>query len=218
LTKVDKYQRLIDVAGPVSRETFEGLEVFESLFLTWAKRINLVSPSTLDHIWVRHILDSAQLMPLAPHALRWLDLGSGGGFPGLVLAFLLKDRPGGRIDLVDSNRKKTAFLQAAVGQFSLPARVYARRIGEEIKDLEQPEVVTARALAPLPDLLELALPWLSLGASGLFHKGRDYRQEVEESAQLWDFNLVEHPSKIDPDSVVLEIKGLKRRPAVMSNR
>jgi 16S rRNA (guanine527-N7)-methyltransferase len=218
LTKVDKYQRLIDVVGPVSRETFEGLEAFESMFLTWAKRINLVSPSTLDHIWVRHILDSAQLFPLAPHALRWLDIGSGGGFPGLVLAFLLKDRPGGQIDLVDSNRKKTGFLQAAVGQFSLPARVHARRIGGEIKGLEQPEVVTARALAPLPDLLELALPWLSRGASGLFHKGRDYRQEVEESAQLWDFDLVEHPSKIDPDSVVLEIKGLKRRPAVMSNR
>ncbi len=133
------------------------------MFRTWAKRINLVAPSTFDDLWNRHILDSAQLAFLAPNALRWLDLGSGGGFPGLVLAFLLKEKPGGHIDLIESNRKKAGFLQAAVGQFSLPARVHARRIDEEIKGLQQPEIVTARALAPLSELLGLTFPWLSNG-------------------------------------------------------
>lgn len=211
MTNSDRYQRLINVAGPVSRETFDTLEAFERMFLEWAGRINLAAPSTLSDVWNRHILDSAQLFPLAPTALRWLDLGSGGGFPGLVLAILLKERPGARIDLVESNRKKAGFLQAAVGQFSLPARVQACRIDDEIKGLEMPEVVTARALAPLPALLGLAAPWLSSGAAGLLHKGRDYRQELQESALAWQYDLVEHPSRIDADSVVLEITNLRRR-------
>lgn len=207
----DQYQSLLEAAGPVSRETFEDLKAFESLFLQWAGRINLAAPSTLLDVWSRHILDSAQLWPLATDAKHWLDLGSGGGFPGLILAFLLKEREGGRIDLVDSNRKKTAFLQTAIGQFSLPARVHGQRIGAEIAGLPVPEVVTARALAALPALLELASPWLTKGAKGLFHKGRDYRQEVEESADMWGFDLVEHPSKIDANGVILEISGLERR-------
>ncbi len=211
MTNNDKYQRLVDVAGPVSRETFEGLEAFEAMFLIWAKRINLAASSTLDDLWNRHVLDSAQLAPLAPSALRWLDLGSGGGFPGLVLAFLLKERPGAQIDLVESNRKKAGFLQAVIGQFSLPARVHAQRIDGEIKGLASPEVVTARALAPLPALLDLAFPWLSSGATGLLHKGRDYRQEIQESSHLWQYDLVEHPSRVDADSVILEIANLKRR-------
>jgi 16S rRNA (guanine527-N7)-methyltransferase len=181
------------------------------MFRLWAGRINLAAPSTLDDIWRRHILDSAQLAPLAPEAIRWLDLGSGGGFPGLVMAFLLKERPGRKIDLVESNRKKAGFLQAAIGEFSLPARVHARRIDEEIKDLGQPEIVTARALAPLPLLLELAFPWLSTGATGLLHKGRDYGREIQESSHRWRYDLVEHTSKVDDESVILEISNLERR-------
>jgi len=214
----NKLDRLREVAGPVSRETLLGLEGFEAMFRTWANRINLASAATLDDLWSRHILDSAQLAPLAPDALRWLDLGSGGGFPGLVLAFLLKERPGASIDLVESNRKKAGFLSAAIGQFSLPARVHAVRIDQEIKSLTAPEIVTARALAPLPSLLELAQPWLSAGATGLWHKGRDYGREVQESSHLWRYDLVEHRSKVDADSVVLEITNLQRRDASMSPR
>ena len=210
MTNTDKYQRLIDIAGPVSRETFAGLEAFESMFRTWASSINLAANSTLDDVWDRHVLDSAQLRALAPKALRWLDLGSGGGFPGLILAFLLKGRPGGQIDLIESNHKKAGFLQAVIGQFSLPARVHALRIGGEIKALEPPDIVTARALAPLPLLLDLSFPWLSTGAKGLLHKGRDYRQEVQESALLWQYDLVEHRSRVDIDGVVLEITNLER--------
>ena len=176
-----KFESLQEIAGPVSRETFEGLTAFEEMFQKWSRKINLSASSTLDHVWDRHILDSAQLFPLATGAGRWLDLGSGGGFPGLIIAFLLKNTPGGKIDLVESNRKKAGFLQAAIGQFQLPARVHAERIDDAYGLVELPEIVTARALAPLPALLELTMPWLAKGASGLFHKGRDYRQEFKKA-------------------------------------
>ncbi|MBN9446822.1 MAG: class I SAM-dependent methyltransferase [Bosea sp.] len=115
------------------------------------------------------MLDSAQLGLIEAKATRWVDLGSGGGFPGLVLAFLLAEREGGAIDLVESNRKKASFLQAVVGQFGLPARIVARRIEDAPALVPAPQVVTARALAPLSALLDLAAPWLSAGARGLFH-------------------------------------------------
>ena len=206
-----QFESLQEVAGPVSRETFEGLKAFEEMFQKWSRKINLSASSTLDDVWNRHILDSAQLFPLAPSLGGWLDLGSGGGFPGLILAFLLKERPGGQIDLVESNRKKAGFLQAAIGQFHLPARVHAQRVDDAQGTLAPPQIVTARALAPLPALLELTEPWLTKCAVGLFHKGRDYRQEIQESTDLWSFDLVEHRSKVDPHGVILEISHLKRR-------
>lgn len=196
-------------AGPVSRETFERLQAFEQLFLKWNRSINLAAPSTLDDVWRRHILDSAQLARIAPAAMRWVDLGSGGGFPGLVLGFLLAERPGASIDLVESNRKKASFLQSVIGQFGLPARVLARRIDDSYPLVSTPEIVTARALAALPDLLDLSAPWLSKGARALFHKGRDYRAEVEESTHRWAFDLVEHPSMTDPHGIILEITDLR---------
>ncbi|MGS1094880.1 16S rRNA (guanine(527)-N(7))-methyltransferase RsmG [Aquamicrobium terrae] len=205
-----RYESLRAAVEPVSRETFEELVRFESLFLKWNQRINLAASSTLSDVWGRHIVDSAQLATLAPAATRWLDLGSGGGFPGLVLAFLMRER-GGAIDLVESNRKKAGFLQAMVGEFNLPARIVARRIEDAPGIVGQPQVVTARALASLPLLLELASPWLLAGATALFHKGRDYRLEVEESGQRWSFDLVEHGSSTDSEGVVLEIRNLSVR-------
>lgn len=204
------WESLQEAAGPVSRETFDRLIAFEQVFQKWNRSINLAAPSTLDDVWRRHILDSAQLIRLEPAALRWLDLGSGGGFPGLVVAFLLAERAGASIDLVESNRKKASFLQTVVGQFGLPARVVARRVDESHLLVSQPEIVTARALAPLPGLLDLAAPWLTEGARGLFHKGRDYRAEVTESTQRWSFDLVEHASKTDAHGMILELSGLRR--------
>lgn len=206
---MNDFDELQRVAGPVSRETFERLQAFERLFRKWNSRINLVSGSTESDLWRRHILDSAQLARLEPHASRWADMGSGGGFPGIVMAFLLADR-GGSIDLIESNRKKTGFLQTAIGTYDLPARVVAQRIDASYLLVQAPEIVTARALAPLPVLLELAEPWLKAGARGLFHKGRDYRQEIEESAHRWRFDLVEHRSLVDHDGVVLDIRNLGR--------
>jgi 16S rRNA (guanine527-N7)-methyltransferase len=203
------WKSLQEAAGPVSRETFDRLVAFEQLFLKWNRSINLAAPSTLDDVWRRHILDSAQLARIAPQAKRWVDLGSGGGFPGLVLAFLLAEREGAAIDLVESNRKKASFLQAVIGQFGLPARVVARRIVDSYPLVLEPEIVTARALAALPALLDLSAPWLTKGATALFHKGRDYRTEVEESTHRWGFDLVEHPSMTDPHGVILELSELR---------
>ena len=199
------------VSGSVSRETFEGLVAFEVVFRRWAARINLVAPSTLPDLWARHILDSAQLARIKPASLRWVDIGSGGGFPGAVIALLLKERQGGSIDLVESNRKKAAFLQTSMAQFEAPARVHARRIEDMYATVRKPEIVTARALASLSALLGLAEPWLSEGATGLFHKGREYPSEIRESADVWKYDLVEHTSLIDPDSVILEVSNLARR-------
>ncbi|MCF6098209.1 16S rRNA (guanine(527)-N(7))-methyltransferase RsmG [Mesorhizobium muleiense] len=201
---------LQSAAGPVSRETFERLVEFETVFQKWNRRINLAAQSTQGDVWRRHILDSAQLARIKPDAKRWLDLGSGGGFPGLVLAFLLAERDGASIDLVESNRKKASFLQAVVGQFNLPARVVARRIDDAYAFVSTPQIVTARALASLPKLLELSAPWLTAGAYGLFHKGRDYRSEVAESAQRWSFDLVEHASATDAHGVILELSDLRQ--------
>ncbi|MCQ8874925.1 16S rRNA (guanine(527)-N(7))-methyltransferase RsmG [Mesorhizobium sp. LMG17149] len=200
---------LQDAAGPVSRETFDRLVAFEQMFQKWNRSINLVAQSTSGDVWQRHILDSAQLGRIEPVATRWVDLGSGGGFPGLVMAFLLAERDGASIDLVESNRKKASFLQTVVGQFSLPARVVARRIDDSHALVSTPQIVTARALAPLSTLLELSAPWLISGARGLFHKGRDYRTEVQESVHRWSFDLVEHPSITDVGGVILELSNLR---------
>lgn len=207
---MDRRTSLEEIAGPVSRETFERVAHFEAAFRRWSARINLAAPSTLPHIWERHILDSAQLLRLAPAALRWLDLGSGGGFPGAIIAILLRDRPGASIDLVESNAKKGAFLKTTLGEIGAPAKVHVARIEAFRGEARGYDVVTARALAPLPLLLELSAPWLAAGATGLFHKGRDYRREVEESVNEWQFDLVEHRSAVDPESVILEISGLRR--------
>lgn len=206
----DRFAELQRVAGPVSRETFEQLVAFEKLFAKWAARINLAAPSTLPDLWTRHILDSAQLTRLAPEAAKWVDLGSGGGFPGAVVAILLGEREGGSITLVESNQKKASFLRQATAPTGT-ARILAKRIEDAAGLVPSAEIVTARALAPLPQLLDLAFPWLSAGATGLFHKGRDYRREIEESGDGWQFDLVEHPSVIDAASVILEIKNLSAR-------
>ncbi|CAG1012835.1 MAG: 16S rRNA (guanine(527)-N(7))-methyltransferase RsmG [Rhizobiaceae bacterium] len=211
--KTTDFDCLREVAGPVSRETYERLKEFQQSFTKWNARINLVAASTLNELWSRHILDSAQLVRLAPNELRWLDLGSGGGFPGAVMAILLRERPGAKIDLIESNRKKAAFLQSTVGGNGI-AIVHAHRIEDVVGLVSAPQVVTARALAPLPKLLDLASPWLLAGARGLFHKGRDYRIELEESADHWRFDLIEHKSRINPEGVILDIRNLKSsRPA-----
>lgn len=204
MTDERSFDGLRSVAGDVSRETFERLLAFEKAFRRWSQRINLAAPSTLESLWERHILDSAQLTPLAPAALRWIDLGSGGGFPGAVMAILLKERNGSKIALIESNRKKASFLQTTLAELDVSSEIHASRI-EEARISFEPDVVTARALAPLNRLIGLAMPWLSSGAKALFHKGRDYRAEIEESAQRWTFDLIEHRSVIEPESVILEI-------------
>lgn len=210
MTVDSRYSSLKKIVPVVSRETTERLIAFEELFRKWSNAINLASPSTLADIWNRHILDSAQIFPLAPDAKRWLDLGSGGGFPGVVTACFLKEKPGASIDLIESAGKKAAFLRTAAGHVGVPARVHSERIEAMWDKIETPDVVTARALASLNVLFELAEPWLTNGSKALFQKGRDYQREIDESRVGWSFDLVQHESAIDTSSVILEISNLRR--------
>lgn len=204
------FEQLVKVAGPVSRETFSVLQSFLIEFQRWNRVTNLVASSTIEETWDRHVLDSAQLRRLAPLSLRWVDLGSGGGFPGLILAILLRETSGAHVHLIESNRKKAAFLQMMSGLFALPTTVHARRIENACAKIELPQAVSSRALTSLTHLLGLAEPLLSGGATGFFHKGREYRREVEESSHSWSYDLIEHASAVESQSVILEIRGLKR--------
>ena len=197
----------------VSRETRERLDRFAALFADWSTRINLVGASTSSQFWERHVADSAQLLQLAPDARHWADLGSGGGFPGMVVAIFLSDRPGARVDLIESNRKKAAFLQTVRARCAPAARVHPARIEEVVPVLAAPQIVTARALAPLATLVDLCSPWLEAGSRALFHKGRGYDAELAECRAHWDFDLVEHRSRIAADSVIVDLSGVRRRHA-----
>lgn len=195
----------------VSRETAERLEHFSALFAKWAKIINLVAPSTFDDLWNRHIADSAQIFQLSPKPGVWIDLGSGGGFPGIITAIFLAELGSGWVHLVESNNKKAAFLRTAIVETGARATVHPIRI-EKASDLVSTcDAVSARALAELDLLLEFVQPWAARNdeLKVYFHKGRDYRSEVDKSHRRWQYDLVIHESKIEKDSVILEIGGIR---------
>jgi 16S rRNA (guanine527-N7)-methyltransferase len=195
----------------VSRETAERLELFAALFTKWAKAINLVAPSTFNDLWHRHIADSAQIFQLAPRPLTWVDLGSGGGFPGVITAIFLTELDDGWVHLIESNNKKAAFLRTALAETGARGTVRPVRIAQAPQLVPSCDAISARALAELDLLLEFAHPWAERqpGLKAYFHKGRDYRAEVEKSRRRWSFDLVIHESTIEKDSVVLEIGGIR---------
>lgn len=198
----------------VSRETADRLTTLVALVRKWQPAENLVAPSTLPDIWRRHVADSAQLVPLFPKARRWLDLGSGGGFPGLVLGCLLVNRPGAAVHLVESNGRKCAFLRRAAAAIGSPVTVHQGRIESILAEWDTPiDCLTARALAPLDRLLDLAEPILGAGTPAAFFKGADFVREIDEATQSWDLDLVEHTSQIDDRGVILEIRQALRRDA-----
>ncbi len=207
----ERFAALQRISQKVSRETLMLLESFEEEVKRWNSRINLVSKSNPGEIWDRHILDCVQIPFLKPDAVRWLDLGSGGGFPGLVIAVIVRDRPGAMAHLVESNRKKSTFLTSFAGKHGLPVKVHSCRIEDAMLGSFEPEIVTARALAPLSLLLELTERWLGNGSIGLFQKGREYRAEIEQSSDTWRYDLIEHVSESDHAGRILEISGLERR-------
>jgi 16S rRNA (guanine527-N7)-methyltransferase len=197
---------------PVSREIAARLDRFVALLLQWQTRINLIAPSTIPAIWTRHIADSLQLLELAPQAKCWVDLGSGGGFPGIPIGCALAGVPGARVHLVESNAKKAAFLREAVRHIGAPAIVHPVRIEEFMRNFsERPDVVTARALAPLQDLLALAEPLLKTGAKGLFPKGQDVDAELTLASKCWSMQMELVPSKTDPRARIVVVDGLRRR-------
>jgi 16S rRNA (guanine527-N7)-methyltransferase len=197
-------ERLVELG--VSRETTVRLEAYVRLLEQWQSRINLISPHTLAEVWSRHILDSAQLVLLYPEARRWLDLGSGGGLPGLVIGCLLADKPGARVDLVESNLKKSAFLRHVAETLDLQVSVHAGRIETVIETLPTPEIVTARALASLDQLLGYTNLLLKRGALGLFPKGRDHLRELTEAHANWHFSHQLRESITDREARIVEVR------------
>jgi len=194
---------------PVSRETKKRLELFVDLLLVWQKRTNLVAPSTLNELWTRHIADSLQLVPLAPGALIWVDLGSGGGFPGVPIACALASQARAKVHLIESNGKKAAFLREAMRVTGAPAVVHQERAENFAKNCaEAVHVVTARALAPLKILCDQAFPLISRGAVGLFLKGQDVEVELTDAAKCWKLDASRVPSRTSPASSIIVVRGL----------
>lgn len=198
----------------VSNTTRKKLETYEALLKKWQKTINLVAPSTLDDIWHRHFADSAQLWPLRPpDAKTWLDLGSGAGFPGLVLAILASETAQTRYTLVESDSRKAAFLREVARQTGVAVDILCMRIEnpETHAKVGVADCVSARALAPLSKLVEIAAPYFAASTLGFFLKGRDAAAEVEKAAQDWQFAFELIPSVTEEDGRVVLLKALKPR-------
>jgi 16S rRNA (guanine527-N7)-methyltransferase len=191
----------------VSRETLDKLEAYSALLVKWAPKINLIGTSTIETLWTRHIIDSAQLLWIAgPAALRWVDFGSGAGLPGLIIAILLSETPASEVTLVEPSAKRCAFLREA-----------ARRCGAKIIIMEQKieevearavDIVTARAFAPLDALLAHTYPWLQFGGKALFPKGQDVQREQALASTNWAFRHKLHTSLTDARGCILEVEGL----------
>jgi 16S rRNA (guanine527-N7)-methyltransferase len=189
----------------LSPAALERLEALEALVRRWTGAINLVSSATVPDLWTRHIADSAQLWPLAPPgAAAWADLGSGGGFPGLVIACLAAEAGAPRVTLIESDQRKCAFLRTAARELALPVSVLDARA--EAAPPQAAPVVSARALAPLPALLPLVARHLAPGGVALLPKGRDWQADVEAArAGGWRFGLDALPSRTDPSGRVLRV-------------
>jgi 16S rRNA (guanine527-N7)-methyltransferase len=197
----------------VSRETSERLDTFVNDFLRWQRAVQLVAPSTLPKLWTRHIADSLQLVALAPDAKVWADLGTGGGFPGLMIAIALAEKPEARVHLVESDSRKAAFLREAIRVTGAPATVHCERIESVAKRLEKIEVVTARALAPLPRLLELGAPLFARGATGIFLKTQYVGEELTDATKSWTMTTTVLPSRTDSRGRIVVLERVRRSEA-----
>ncbi|WP_341476688.1 16S rRNA (guanine(527)-N(7))-methyltransferase RsmG [Pelagivirga sediminicola] len=194
----------------VSRETIEQLRAFETLICKWSPTINLVSRADRKSVWERHILDSVQLYDAAPRSFtHWVDLGSGGGFPAVVVAILANAANAPRkITMVESDSRKATFLRTALREIGVPGIVINERI-EDIPSLSA-DIISARALASLDGLLTLAQPHLTPTGTCLFAKGAKWRSEVEEAKLTWKFACSATKSDLDPEAAILSIKELSR--------
>ncbi|WGW04585.1 16S rRNA (guanine(527)-N(7))-methyltransferase RsmG [Tropicibacter oceani] len=193
------------IGADVSRETKDRLNTYLELLRTWNPKINLVSPSTLDAAWERHILDSAQIFGHAPKSVEtWVDLGSGGGFPGLVIAILAAEKaPDMAITLIESDARKSTFLRTVIRETGTAAKVLTQRI--EVAPPQNAQVVSARALAPLPLLLDYVRRHIAPDGTALLQKGASWKNEMSRAQESWKFRATPHKSITDPNSVILEI-------------
>ena len=196
-------------AAGVSRETLERVQGFLAILDEWRQRINLIGPGEGKHLWRRHVLDSLQLASLVPASAKTLaDLGTGGGFPGVILACALHDQ-GVSVSLVEKSVRKAEFLEDAVRRLGLKAVVYNQRIEEDSP--VKSDVVTARALAPLPKLAAMVSGWLAPGGLALLLKGREVDKEMIHTRETWTFDLQTRPSLSGPDGQILMISSLTKR-------
>ncbi|MGQ7794402.1 16S rRNA (guanine(527)-N(7))-methyltransferase RsmG [Faunimonas sp. B44] len=185
---------------------------FAALLRRWQATHNLVSRSSLDELWSRHIADSVQLVPLAPPFRQWVDIGSGGGFPGLVVAIVLAEQPDHWFTLVEANQKKSAFLRAAIRETGAHAEVASERIETHSARMAgQADVVSARALAPFAELAGLAFPYLSEQGVLLMLKGQEFDHEEREASRHWSYALDVTPSRTDPAGRIVAVRRLRPR-------
>ena len=191
-----------------STEVMDDLDAYFALLSLWSGRMNLVGPSARQDFWIRHTLDSAQLLRLAPDANTYADLGAGAGFPGLVLAIFLKAKGSGQVVLVESMAKRCLFLRTVSTALNLPTEVHNARA--ESLNLSPVDVVTARACAPLPRLLQYAEPHLRGKTVGLFLKGRDAASEIASARNAWRFEAECLNSLSDPDGRIIKVQRLRR--------
>lgn len=197
---------------PVSRETEARLDCYVDLLVEWQAKTNLVAPSTLPNLWTRHIADSLQLLTIAPSAKVWADLGSGGGFPGVVLACAMTQTPGAMIHLVERNAKKAAFLREALRVTNSPGKVHLADIGDSVDRITGPvDCVTARALAPLHQLIGFAEPLVRNGAKALLLKGQDVESELTEATKYWNIKPHLHSSRTGGQGWIVELDRIERR-------
>jgi 16S rRNA (guanine527-N7)-methyltransferase len=197
-------QRLV----PVSRETGDRLAAYVDLLARWRKTTNLIAASTFPSVWTRHIADSAQLLALAPEARRWIDMGSGAGFPGLVIAIQLARVPGAIVHLIESDQRKCAFLREAARATGAAAAIHPTRVEAiDPASLRAVDAVTARAFAPLPLTLKLARPWIERGAVGVFPRGESAKDQIAALPEVPLYAIEVLPSLIDARSAILRVRN-----------
>ena len=193
----------------VSRETYSLLEIYVAELLKWQKVHNLIANSTIEHVWQRHIFDSLQLIHLAPENVhQWVDIGSGGGLPGLVIAIVMREQHNFVMHLVESSQRKCAFLQHCVGLLRLPVFVHAKRIQDILPTLPQIDVLSARALASLDQLFEFASKCRNEPSAMLFLKGKDVNQELTDAQNKWRFGYEIFPSRVESSGCVVSVRSL----------
>lgn len=198
-----------DIGLNVSRETLERLEAYMRLIEKWTIKINLISKASIPHIWNRHIRDSAQIYNLAPPCKNWLDLGSGGGFPGIVVAIIAAEKsPDTKVTLVESDQRKCAFLRSALRELSLVGSVISERI--ETLHPQNADVLSARALADLDGLLAFSDRHLSPAGVGIFPKGENWQKEHSAAQERWSYRCEAITSNSNPAAAVLKIEDIRR--------
>ena len=203
---------------PVSRETEARLDRYVDLLLQWQAKTNLISPSTLPHLWTRHIADSLQLLKLAPNAQTWLDFGSGGGFPGVVLACAMGDAPGGHVHLVERNAKKAAFLREALRVTQAPGSVHLADIGDSVDSFPRTvDCITARAVASLHIVIGFAEPLMGPNTKALFLKGQDVDAELTQATKYWKLKPRLHASLTGGHGWIVELDHIERQDRSTNN-